>query len=99
MTLAYIVTMKAIGLSSDEPPDSVTAARLIVDLANQSERDPDRLCNAVLMLLMVKQQAKMKIALLLTAALTWALMQILLLLDLLNRKTRMHIDVKMLRSV
>jgi hypothetical protein len=51
MTVAYIEIMKAVSLNSDGRPDRMTVASLIVDLANQGERDPDRLCNAVLILL------------------------------------------------
>ena len=58
MTLAFIETMKAVSLTGDEKPDSATVARLIVDLAKQGELDPDRLCNAVLILLNAQSAAR-----------------------------------------
>ena len=57
MTLAYIETMKAVSLTGAEKPDSMMAARLIVEMARRGERDPDRLCNAVLILLNTERQA------------------------------------------
>ena len=51
MTLAFIETMKAVSLTDAEKPDSMMAARLIVEIAGRGERDPDRLCNAVLILM------------------------------------------------
>jgi hypothetical protein len=51
MTLAFTETMKAVSLTGAEKPDSMTAARLIIEIAEQGERDPDRLCNAVLILM------------------------------------------------
>jgi hypothetical protein len=49
MLRAYAEIMKAV---------SLTAARLVFDLARQGERDPYRLCNAVLMLLNAKEQKR-----------------------------------------
>jgi hypothetical protein len=51
MTLAFIETMKAVSLTGAEKPDSMMAARLIVEIARRGERDPDRLCNSVLILM------------------------------------------------
>jgi len=56
MTLAYIETMKAVSLTGTEKLDSMTAARLIVEIARRGERDPDRLCNAVLILMNAKSR-------------------------------------------
>jgi len=47
-----------VSLTGDEKPDSATVARLIVDLAKQGELDPDRLCNAVLILLNAQSAAR-----------------------------------------
>lgn len=44
MTRAYDEIMHAVSLTGTEMPESTTVARLIVDW----ERDPDRLCNSVL---------------------------------------------------
>jgi hypothetical protein len=54
MTLAFIETMKAVSTTGTEKPDESTAAKLIVHFARQGERDPDRLSNAVLILLNAK---------------------------------------------
>jgi hypothetical protein len=56
MTLAFIETMKAVSLTGAEKPDSMTAARLIVEIAGRGERDPDRLCNTVLILMNSEMQ-------------------------------------------
>jgi hypothetical protein len=61
MTLAYIETMKAVSLTGSEKPDSMMAARLIVEIARRGERDPDRLCNAVLILMNTERQARRQI--------------------------------------
>jgi hypothetical protein len=60
MTLAYIETMKAVGIAGTERQslDSMTTARLVVELAKQGERDPDRLCISVLKLLNAKDQTQ-----------------------------------------
>jgi hypothetical protein len=61
MTLAYIETMKAVSLTGTEKPDSMTAARLIIEIARRGERDPDRLCNAVLILMNTERQQDNKL--------------------------------------
>jgi hypothetical protein len=58
MTLAYIETMKAVSLTGTEKPDGMTAARLIVEIAGRGERDPDRLCNAVLISMNAEGQTR-----------------------------------------
>jgi hypothetical protein len=62
MTLAFIETMKAVSLTGPEKPDSMTAARLIVEIAGRGERDPDRLCNAVLILMNAMDKTRRQIA-------------------------------------
>jgi len=62
MTLAFIETMKAASVTGSEKPDSMTAARLIVEIAGRGERDPDRLCNAVLILMNAERQTGPQIA-------------------------------------
>jgi hypothetical protein len=61
MTLAFIETMKAVSLTDAEKPDSMMAARLIVEMARQGERDPDRLCNAVLILMNEERRTRRQI--------------------------------------
>jgi len=58
MALAYNEIMKAVSLSRNEIPKSMTVAQLIVEFATRGERDPDRLCNSVLDLLNVKDEAQ-----------------------------------------
>jgi len=58
MTLAYNEIMNAASLTGAEMPESMTVARLIVDLAIQGERDPDRLCDRVLSLLNTRDQSQ-----------------------------------------
>jgi hypothetical protein len=58
MTLAYNEIMKAVSLTRAEMPESIAVARLIVDLATQGERDPDRLCDSVLSLLNARNQSQ-----------------------------------------
>jgi len=62
MTLAFIETMKAVSLTDAEKPDSMMAARLIVEIAGRGERDPDRLCNAVLILMNEERRTRGQIA-------------------------------------
>jgi hypothetical protein len=57
MTLAYDEIMKTVSLAGAQMPGSMTVARLIVVLATQGDRDPDRLCNSVLGLLNADDQA------------------------------------------
>jgi hypothetical protein len=57
MILAYDEIMKTVSLAGAQMPGSMTVARLIVVLATQGERDPDRLCNSVLGLLNADDQA------------------------------------------
>jgi hypothetical protein len=57
MTLAYNEIMKTVSSAGAKMPGSMTVARLIVVLATQGERDPDRLCNSVLGLLNADDQA------------------------------------------
>jgi hypothetical protein len=61
MTLAFIETMKAVSLTGAEKPDGMTAARLIVEMARRGERDPDRLCNAVLILMNEERRTRQQI--------------------------------------
>jgi hypothetical protein len=61
MTLAFIETMKAVSLTGGNKPDGMTAARLIVEIAGRGERDPDRLCNAVLIIMNAEEQTRQQI--------------------------------------
>ena len=62
MTLAFVETMKAVNVTGTSEPDSATVARLIVEVARRGERDLDRLCNAVLILMNANGQPVNKIA-------------------------------------
>jgi hypothetical protein len=61
MTLVFIETMKAVSLTGAEKPHGMTAARLIVEMARRGERDPDRLCNAVLILMNEERRTRQQI--------------------------------------
>jgi hypothetical protein len=50
--------MKTVSLIGAEKPDSMTAARLIVEIVGRRERDPDRLCNAVLILMKSEKRTR-----------------------------------------
>jgi hypothetical protein len=62
MTIAYVETMKAVSFTGAQRPESMTVARLVIDLTREGERDPDRLCNRVLRLLNAEEQVQRQIS-------------------------------------
>jgi hypothetical protein len=49
ITTAFEAALQSLGLANRADPVAETVARKIIDLARMGERDPDRLCDQVLM--------------------------------------------------
>lgn len=58
MTVAYKEVMNVAKITGAETSECMKVARLIVELVKDGERDPDQICNSVLRLLNVKEQAR-----------------------------------------